>query len=263
MKSLHEEHVLTRIVDASRKRLEDIRLRVPEAIVRKMASVAGAVPSFRDAISRPGGPRIIAEIKKASPSAGCLVEELDVARLAASYRDSGAAAISVVTEEQFFAGHLGWVRVAAAASGLPVLRKDFLFDPYQVAETRAAGASAVLLIAAMLRPEELAVLLAAAREYGLDALVEVHDEAELDEALGAGATIVGVNNRDLKTFEVSLETSLRLGARIPDEVLFVSESGIRGKPDLDRLRTAGADAFLIGESLLRSENPGRALEAFL
>jgi indole-3-glycerol phosphate synthase len=169
----------------------------------------------------------------------------------------------VVTEERFFAGNLGWVRIARETSGLPVLRKDFLFDPYQIAETRAAGASAVLLIVAMLDPAELSQLMTSAGQVGLDVLVEVHDEAELDEALKAGAGIIGVNNRNLKTFEVDLETSLRLGERIPGDVLFVAESGIRDRADIARLQAAGADAFLIGESLVRSEDPGRVLGAFL
>ena len=263
MKSLEPDHVLSRLVGASARRLEDLRHRVPDAIVRKMASVAPEVPSFRAALAVGGPTRVIAEIKKASPSAGVLAADLDVSALATTYRDAGAAAISVVTEEQFFQGSLAWVRTAAKASGLPVLRKDFLFDTYQIAETRAAGASAVLLIAAMLREDELKDLLEAASEFGLDALVEVHDEAELDEALSAGAAIVGVNNRDLKTFEVTIETSVRLGALIPEGTLFVAESGIRQKIDLERLRTAGADAFLIGESLVRAEDPGKTLEAML
>lgn len=263
MKTLAPDHVLHRLVDASRQRLERLRLRVPEAIVGKMASVAPDVPSFREAISPGSSVRIIAEIKKASPSAGVLAPTLDVAAVGRAYRDAGACAISVVTEETFFQGSVGWVKEALTASGLPILRKDFLFDSYQIAETRAAGASAVLFIVAMLEPEELRHLLEVAAGYGLDALVEVHDEGELEEALAAGATIIGVNNRNLKTFEVDLETSLRLGARMPDSVLFVAESGIRERADLERLREAGAHAFLIGESLIRSEDPGRALGAFL
>jgi indole-3-glycerol phosphate synthase len=228
-----------------------------------MAVVAAPVPSFREALSSRDGGAIIAEIKKASPSAGVLRSDLDVGSLAGLYRDAGASAVSVVTEEQFFQGSLAWVGQAGRASGLPVLRKDFLFAPYQIAETRAAGASAVLLIAAMLEPEELSRLLGLAGEYGMDALVEVHDEAELDEALEAGAHIVGVNNRSLETFEVDLETSLRLGPRIPEGILFVAESGIRDRNDVERLREAGADAFLIGETLLRSGEPARVLEALL
>lgn len=263
MKALAPDHVLSRLVGASRQRLEESLLRVPEAIVLKMASVAAPVPSFREAIRDGDGIRVIAEIKKASPSAGVLAPGLDPGQVARRYRDSGARAISVVTEERFFQGSLGWVRLAQKESGLPVLRKDFLFDRYQIAETRAAGASAVLLIVAMLEASELVELIGVATEFGLDALVEVHDEAELVEALEAGADIVGVNNRNLKTFDVDLETSVRLGKRIPEGVLFVAESGLRNRADLERLASAGADAFLIGESLITAEDPGQALGAFL
>jgi len=263
MKTLAPDHVLTRLVAASAARLSDQRQRVPEAIVRKMAQVAPEVPSFRDAVDRGDAIHIIAEIKKASPSAGVLAPVLDVEQTARMYRDAGASAISVVTEERYFQGSLGWVKVAGRASGLPVLRKDFLFDAYQIAETRAAGASAVLLIVAMLRPEELRNMLDAAREFRLDALVEVHDESELEEALGAGATIIGVNNRDLKTFEVDLETSIRLGERIPAGTVFIAESGIRKREDIERLRRAGARAFLVGEALVGSGYPKAALEALL
>ena len=263
MKALEQTHVLARILEAKRKRVEDTHLRVPDAIVRKMASTAGEVPSFREALEAPGRTRVIAEIKKASPSAGVLIESLDVSALASSYAAAGASAISVVTEEDFFEGDLGWVSQAAKASGLPVLRKDFIFDSYQLAETRAAGASAVLLIVAMLQPKELGQLLGSASAFGLDALVEVHDEAELEEALEAGASIIGVNNRDLKTFEVNIETSVRLGERIPDEVLFVAESGIRQRADIERLSGAGANAFLIGERLVRAADPETALKELL
>ena len=263
MKTLHQKHILARILDAKRERLSDTRLRVPDTIVKGMVSRAGDVPSFRRALEKASRTGIIAEIKKASPSAGTLVEDLDVAGLASEYAAAGAAAISVVTEEDYFQGNLGWVRVASAASGLPVLRKDFIFDEYQVLETRAAGASAVLLIVAVLRPEELERLLRVTEELGMDALVEVHDELELTEALEAGASIVGVNNRDLKTFEVRLETSETLGPRIPDDVLFVAESGIRSREDMDRLSSAGAAAFLVGEQLIRAPDPGAALRELL
>ncbi len=263
MKQLAETHVLARILEAKRKRVEDAQLRVPEAIVRKMASTADPVPSFRMALKADTGTHIIAEIKKASPSAGVLINDLDVAALAGTYARAGASAISVVTEEDFFQGSLAWVGLAARSSGLPVLRKDFVFDFYQLAETRAAGASAILLIVAMLEPDEIRDLLEACADFGIDALVEVHDEAELGEALRAGASIVGVNNRDLKSFEVSIETGMRLGGHIPDGVLFVAESGIHQKSDVVQLADAGADAFLVGEKLVRSKDPGAALKELL
>jgi indole-3-glycerol phosphate synthase len=263
MKKLAESHILARIVEAKKKRVRDSVFRVPEAVVRKMASTAEAVPSFQNAISQGSHPRIIAEIKKASPSAGVLTASLDVDGLARSYAQGGAVAVSVVTEEDFFSGDLGWIRAAAKSSRLPVLRKDFIFDPYQVAETRAAGASAVLLIVAMLEPAELRDLLGVCNEFRLDALVEVHDNVELAEALGAGASIVGVNNRDLKTFDVNLDTGIRLGSQVPKSVLFVAESGIHGRDDIERLLGAGADAFLIGERLIRAQDPGVALKELL
>ena len=263
MKALDSTHVLTRIVEAKRRRIADLKIRVPEAIVRKMASVRGPVPSFRTALEGPGRTRIIAEIKKASPSKGVLIDSLDVEEMAKTYREAGASAISVVTEEDYFQGDVGWIRLAANASGLPVLRKDFVFEPYQLWESRAAGASAVLLIAAMLQPAELAALLETAREFQLDVLVEVHDEEELTEALDAGASIIGVNNRDLKTFDVSLDTSIRLGAQIPEDTIFVAESGIHDREDVERLAGAGAGAFLVGEYLLRAADPGGALRGLL
>lgn len=263
MKTLEPTHVLRRIVESKSRRVSDSEKRVPEPIVRKMAAMASDVPSFRAALESRGRTHVIAEVKKASPSAGVLIDPLDVDRLAATYASAGASAISVVTEEDFFAGNLGWVRSAGQAAGLPVLRKDFVFDPYQVLETRAAGASAILLIVALLDPVELGRLLAVAHDSGLDSVVEVHDESELDEALGAGARIVGVNNRDLKTFDVRLETSERLGALIPDDVIFIAESGIRTRDDIRRLAAAGARGFLVGEHLLRSPDPGQALRDLL
>ena len=260
MKPLKNTHILSRILEAKRLKLNDLKIRVPGAIVRKMATMSEPVPSFRDALKLLSRTCIIAEIKKASPSKGVLIESLHVDELAVKYRDAGASAISVVTEGDFFNGDLAWVRIAAKASGLPVLRKDFVVEDYQVWETKAAGASAILLIAAVLKPEALQSLLKIAEKVGLDVLVEVHDEKELEEALWAGASIVGVNNRDLRTFEVDLDTSVRLGALIPQDKLFVVESGIHEKDDIERLKRAGANAFLIGEHLLTAADPVCALE---
>jgi len=206
---------------------------------------------------------LIAEVKKASPSKGVLSANLNVELLAGEYKHAGASAISVVTEEDFFQGDLGWVHQIKTATGLPVLRKDFIFEPFQVYETRSAGASAVLLIVAMLKPDELKSLHNLAVEIGLDVLVEVHDENELEEALDAGAQIIGVNNRDLKTFCVDMETSFRLSKRIPDDRIFVVESGIHSRKDIDALLDAGADAFLIGEHFVTSTDPGAALRGML
>jgi indole-3-glycerol phosphate synthase len=228
-----------------------------------MAQTTPAPPSFADALRNDKRVRLIAEIKKASPSKGVFRPDFDVDALARAYSNAGASAISVVTEEDFFQGDLGWISRVRKISPLPVLRKDFVFDPFQVYETRASGASAILLIVSMLGPTELASLLALAREVKLDALVEVHDETELEEALKAGAAIIGVNNRDLKTFAVDLETSVRLGALIPDDRLFVVESGIHGRAEIDRLLGAGADAFLVGEHLVTAKDTSAAVSALL
>src|SRR2546421_11197784 len=259
MKVLDRSHILTRIIEAKQSRLQVAKMRVPEPVVRRMAETAKAVPSFREALLNSQRVRIIAEVKKASPSKGVLKANLDPAKQAAAYAGAGACAISVVTEEDFFQGDLGWVGKIRDASSLPVLRKDFVYEPFQVYETRAAGASAILFIVAMLQPGELKDLIALAHSLKLDALVEVHDETELSEALAAGASIIGVNNRDLKTFNVDLQTSLRLAKIIPDDRLFVVESGIHTKDDVQLLLDAGADAFLIGEHFLTSADPAAAI----
>jgi len=261
MKHLDRSHILTRIIEAKQTRLQTARLRVPEPIVKRMAETAKAVPSFRAALETPQGVRIVAEVKKASPSKGVLKADLDPVKQAATYKDAGACAVSVVTEEDFFQGQLGWISTIRDTIILPVLRKDFVYLPYQVYETRAAGSSAILLIAAMLEPRELKDLVELARLIHLEALVEVHDEAELGEALEAGASIIGVNNRDLKTFNVDLNTSVRLAKLIPDDRLFIVESGIRSKADIDLLLEAGADAFLIGEHLIASADPATAIRS--
>jgi indole-3-glycerol phosphate synthase len=263
MKALDRSHILTRIIEAKQKRLQVARMRVPEAIIRNMAKTAKSVASFRQALERPQKVRIIAEVKKASPSKGVLKADLDAGVQAAAYTEAGASAISVVTEEDFFQGDLGWISKIHHTSPLPVLRKDFVYDPFQIYETRAAGASAILFIVAMLEQGELKELITLAQEYGLDALVEVHDETELGEALEAGAAIVGVNNRNLKTFEVDLETSERLAKIIPDDRLFVVESGIHNRADISRLLDAGADAFLIGEHFLTSADAAETLRGLL
>ena len=263
MKTLESTHILARIVEAKRERLQRARMRVPEAIIKRMAQISPLPPSFSEGMTNSRKVRIIAEIKKASPSKGVFRPDFDVTALALAYTTAGASAISVVTEEDFFQGDLGWVGQIRKASPLPVLRKDFVFDESQVYETRAAGASAILLIAAMLRTQELRLLLALANEMKIDALVEVHDEAELHEALEAGATIIGVNNRDLKTFNVDIETSRRLSEQIPDDRIFVVESGIHNRADIDSLLGAKADAFLIGEHFLTSGDPGAAVRELL
>jgi indole-3-glycerol phosphate synthase len=263
MKVLESTHILTRIVDAKRQRLERTKMRVPEAVVKHFAFKTPAAPSLREALLNGKAVRVLAEVKKASPSKGVFTPDFSVATLVDAYTKAGASAISVVTEEDFFQGDLGWIAEIRDRSPLPVLRKDFVFDPYQIYETRNAKASAILLIVAMLRLDELRFFISLAKNVGLDAVVEIHDEAELREALEADAEIIGVNNRNLKTFNVDVQTSHRLAKLIPDDRIFVVESGIRDRADIDALLDAGADAFLIGETLIVSEDPGATLRGLL
>ncbi len=254
--------------------LDTILARTREAVVREkarrpldgrhpdVASAPGVRP-FAAALSRPGEMRVIAEHKRRSPSRGAIREDLEPADVARRYAAAGAAALSVLTDEPFFGGRLAHLSEARAATELPALRKDFVVDPWQLAEARAAGADAVLLIVAALGDGELGELLAGAQALRLDALVEVHDGQELDRALAAGARLVGVNNRDLRTLTVSLQTSFELAPRIPDDVVAVAESGIKSGGDLRRLREAGFDACLVGEHLMAAPDPGAALRQLL
>jgi indole-3-glycerol phosphate synthase len=213
------------------------------------------------------GTAVIAEIKKASPSKGLIRADFDPEWIARRFRAGGAAALSVLTDEPYFRGSLRNLELASAATPLPCLRKDFIIDEYQIVEARAHRADAILLIAAALTDAELRHLAAVASGFSLDVLVEVHTADELDRVLGAlgenGAQAIGVNNRDLKTFEVTLDTSLALVEKIPSSVVRMTESGIFTAQDIAKLRQAGFDAFLIGESLMRQPDPGAALEALL
>lgn len=208
-------------------------------------------------------PAIIAEIKAASPSAGSIVDNPDVESIARQYRDGGAAAISVVTEPEFFRGDTTWLRRASTASGLPVIMKDFVVDRRQIAEGVAAGANAMLLLASVLTASEIGRFIGILNEFGCDALVEIHDERELERAVEGHARIIGVNNRDLRDFRVDLGTSERLAAQIPAGVIKVAESGIRTSADVQRLRAAGFDAFLVGESLLRQNDRSAAVRRLI
>ena len=208
-------------------------------------------------------PAIIAEVKKASPSKGLLSADFDPARTACAYQKGGAAALSVLTDEEFFQGSLADLEAARQAVGVPVLRKDFTIAPEQILEAAAHGADAILLIAAILTEREIRDFREAAAQYQMAALVEVHDRRELDKAIAAGSTIIGVNNRDLTTFSVSLETSLQLAPHIPDDAVRVSESGIHNAADIARLRAAGFTAFLVGEHLMKSADPAAALASLV
>jgi indole-3-glycerol phosphate synthase len=208
-----------------------------------------------------GKPAVIAEIKKASPSKGVLREEFIPADIAQSYAEYGAACLSVLTDQQFFQGQVDDLKQARASCPLPVLRKDFLVDPYQVYESRACGADCILLIAACLQDAQMKELEAIARSLDMAVLVEVHDGAELDRALALRTPLIGINNRNLKTFEVSLETTLALRSRVPADRLLVTESGIRTREDVLRMGAAGINAFLVGEAFMRAPEPGVALDA--
>jgi indole-3-glycerol phosphate synthase len=242
---------LDAIVPDVRRRLAERKARVPQAELER-AFRACAPPSFAEALRLPGV-AVIAEVKRFSPSKGPIRPDLDVASLVGAYEAGGAAGISVLTEQDHFGGSLDDLREAVSRTRLPILRKDFIIDEYQVHEARALGASAVLLIAALLDDGTIHRLSGLAADLGLDVLLEVHDGREMARALPVEEAVIGVNNRDLRTFAVSLETSLRLAQEVPAGRLLVSESGIRDRADVERLASAGVDAVLVGENLLRRQ----------
>jgi indole-3-glycerol phosphate synthase len=230
------------------------------------ALIASQVPArgFADALAvrmESGEPAVIAEVKKASPSRGVIRPDFDPAEIAAQYEAGGAACLSVLTDRDFFQGGETYLQAARAACSLPVLRKDFTIDPYQVAEARSIGADAILLIVAALDPGRLQELADAATHYGLDVLVEVHDGAELEVALGLPTRLVGINNRNLRDFTTSLDTTLSLLDAIPEDRLVITESAIHGRDDVRRMRDAGVSGFLIGETFMKAPDPGAALRA--
>ncbi len=260
--------ILDRIFENRRRQVEQLRRKRPLKQMREAALAFAREHPARDfaaalrAPGRAGRLAVIAEVKKASPSKGLICAEFDPAAAARRYEAAGAAAVSVLTEETFFQGGAHCLAAARAAVNLPLLRKDFLFCEWQLCEARLLGADAVLLIAAMLPEKELARLRVCASRLGLAALVEVHDEAELAAAKAAGAEIFGINNRNLRDFSVDLGTAGRLAPLLPKGALFVAESGVRTPADARRLRTAGADAVLVGETLMRAgENAPAVLRA--
>ncbi len=256
--------LLATIVAATRQAVRDRRQIVPETVLasRVPAGLDGRA-RFEAALSAAGRPNVIAECKRRSPSRGILRRDYRPEAIAAAYERNGAAAVSVLTEPTFFDGSLDHLRAVRAAVGIPVLRKDFVVSPYQLLEAAAAGADAVLLIVAALDDTELGALHARAVELGLGVLVEVHDADELDRAARAGATVVGVNNRNLRTLAVDVEASHRLAARMPAGAIGVAESGLRTSADLVRLGAAGYPAFLIGETFMTAPDPGAALRDLL
>ncbi|MDX2031779.1 MAG: indole-3-glycerol phosphate synthase TrpC [Blastocatellia bacterium] len=255
-------NILEQIVERKRERLADLKSRVSlEELRATIPTVIGGGRFVRPL--RREGINIIAEIKRRSPSKGVIREAFDPVAIARSYSANGAAAISVLTEEDFFDGSLDYLRAVREVAPVPLLRKDFIFDEYQMYEAAHAGADAILLIAAMLDGPRFNDLLQIAYSLGLDALVEIHDREELEKVMAYDVRLLGINNRNLRTFVTSLDTSLELAAQLPAEITLVSESGIRTRDDIDRLRAAGFHAFLIGEELMRAEDEGAALRELL
>jgi indole-3-glycerol phosphate synthase len=255
--------ILDQIVATKRDEIAAARERVSQAELEARIATAPPARDFRAALVRGFAVQVIAEVKKASPSAGVIRPDFDPVAIAQAYAANGAACISVLTDEPYFQGSLRYLEMIREAVEVPLLRKDFILDRYQLLEARAAGADCVLLIAEILPGGTLEWLLRQARDLGMQALVELYDADNLDRVLEAGATLVGVNNRDLRTFEVRLEHTLELAKRVPSNVCLVSESGIRDRGDVERLRGAGVRAVLVGETLMRASDVGAALRALV
>jgi indole-3-glycerol phosphate synthase len=256
--------ILSEILERKRAEVSERRKARPDRELEVAAKESRPTKSLFSALSSSGGPsRLIAEVKRASPSAGSINSQLDAGSLAAQYALAGASAISVLTDGPGFGGSLADLTAVRGRVQVPLLRKDFIVDRYQLLEAREHGADAVLLIAAALERESLRSLHREASGLGLEVLFEVHEDRELDLALDCGARVIGINNRDLKSFKIDLATSERLLPRIPLELRAVAESGIRGLAELRRLRTAGAANFLIGEALVRASDPGGMIREFL
>ncbi len=255
--------ILDEIVAAKRGEIERAKAESPEAALRQQLADAPPVRDFCGALSRPGRIRLIAEVKKASPSAGVIRADFQPARIAEIYQEHGADCLSVLTDRPYFQGSLEDLGQVRAAVDLPVLRKDFVIDAYQVVEARLAGADAVLLIAECLDDDALGRLHEAVIELGMAPLVELYEPANLRRVLDVGARLVGINNRDLRSFKTDLEHTLRLRPQIPEDRIVVGESGIRTRRDVERLEAAGVDAILVGESLMRSHDVGAAVDDLL
>ena len=258
--------MLDEILAHKRDEIVQRKRKVSEAGFREMAHENPSPGGFRDALQssiEQGCPAVVAELKRASPSRGVIREDFDPTAIAGSYQRGGATALSVLTDARYFKGSGVVLELAKRGSTLPILRKDFILDPYQVYESCAMGAAAILLIVAALSDDELKGLRQLAQTFGLDVLVEVHDGEELDRATAAGADLIGINNRDLQTFDVSLDTTLQLAPQAPEGAVVVAESGIHTAQDIARIRACGVQAFLIGESLMRADDPGAQLAELL
>jgi len=255
--------ILDKIVTTKRGEIERARATVPEADLRARIADAPPVRNFFTPLAAGRPIRLIAEVKKASPSAGVIRDDFDPVSIAQTYEAHGASCISVLTDESYFQGSLEFLRQIRAAVRLPVLRKDFVLDTYQVLEARAAGADAVLLIAECLDDCNLRKLFNAICDLGMTPLVELYEPQNLQRVFDAGATLIGINNRNLHTFEVDLEHTIRMRQRVPDECVLVGESGIKTHADVQRLEVAGVDAILVGESLMREPDIGAAVDRLL
>ena len=252
--------ILDEILEHKRREVDAEKGRFPAAAMAERArGCREPLRAFRRALAEGSGARVVAEIKRRSPSKGEIRSDFDPVVCARCYAEAGAAAISVLTDERYFGGRLEFLTAVRSAVEIPLLRKDFVIDPYQIDESRASGADAVLLIVAALSQEVLGGLRQHAISLGLDALVEVHDEGELETALAAGADLIGINNRDLRSFETDLAVTERLAPRVPENVLVVAESGILSHEDIRRLERVEVHAFLVGESLMREDDVGLAL----
>lgn len=267
MSSAASEHagvpdVLKRILATKAEEVTAAAALKPLREVAQKAADVHPTRGFADALdahAREGRAGVIAEIKKASPSKGVIRADFDPVAIATSYRDGGASALSVLTDRQYFQGHDDFLAAARTASGLPVLRKDFMIDEYQIYESRAIGADCILLIVAALGDAQLRELYGLAHHLSMDALIEVHDRAELERALALEPRLLGINNRDLRTFETSLDTTLDLLDTVPDDCLLVTESAIHTSDDVTLMRTNGVHHFLVGEAFMRADNPGAKL----
>jgi indole-3-glycerol phosphate synthase len=254
--------ILDDILAETRRTVARAKEALPLAALTEQATAAPLPRGFGSALRR-ADIACIAEFKRRSPSAGWIREHADPAEIGPLYQDAGAAALSVLTDGPFFGGSLDDLGRARRAVGVPILRKDFMVDPYQVVEARAAGADAILLIVAALTDGEMAALLREAERWQLDALIEAHDAGEVDRAVAVGGRVIGVNHRDLRTFKMDMTLTARLRDRIPSDCVAVAESGIRTADDVQRMRNAGMNAILVGESFMRAPDPGAALRALL
>jgi indole-3-glycerol phosphate synthase len=256
--------ILQRIIKRKWEQIEERRAAVDQAEIERQAALVLPPRGFAAAIAHAvehGQPAVIAEIKRASPSKGVIRDPFDPVAIARSYEAAGATCLSILTDEEFFGGASEYLTAAREATALPVLRKEFIVDPYQVWEARVIGADAILLIVSALNDEQLASLTRLANELGMDVLVEVHDSEELERAIKLLPLhpLIGINNRNLRTFEVSLQTTIDLSVRLRNETIIVTESGIASREDVGLMRSHGVDAFLVGESLMRADDPGERL----